>query len=499
MSKTITKSKYINGVQCPAFLWLEMNVPEKIAEPNSAVIHRMEQGTLAGELATKIFPDGINIPAKNFKENLKKTQELLKKRKPLFEAGFNFETEDGNIYARIDILRPAGKDKWDIIEVKSGTKIKGINLHDVSFQKYVCEKCGLKINKCILCHVNNEYVKQGEIKPEELFVLEEVDEQVDDLHDGVEDKIKKLFEVINLPQCPKVTCQDILNTEYSNVAIDEFYDSLPEENVFQLYRIFTKKAVELYEKGIIQIKDIPANFRLNDKQKIQKNCCDGKCSHVDKKEIGNFLKKLKYPLYYLDFETYNTIIPMFDGTKPYQQIPFQFSLHIVEERSAKPKHISFLADGASDPRPEFIKALKNNLGDEGSIVVFNESFEKRIIKDCCECFPLFAEWGEGVLSRIVDLLKPFRDFHFYHPNQKGSASIKNVLPIFSQDVNYKDLLIQNGEDASLSYLRSHVLGDASPEEKAKIRKALEKYCELDTYAEIVLVDGLGKVSAETKE
>ena len=434
-----------------------------------------------------------SIPTQDFDENLKRTKKLLQERKPLFEAGFNFETEDGQIFARIDILRPVGKDKWDIIEVKSGTKIKDINIHDVSFQKYVCEKGGIKVNKCILCHINSDYVLHGKINPNELFILEEVDDQVSDLYGGVGDKIKELFEVVKLSECPRITCKDILNTEYSNVAIDDFYDSLPEENVFQLYRIFTKKALELYEQGIIQIKDIPSAYKLNDKQKIQKACSEKGCTHVDKAEISKFIKRLVYPLYYLDFETYNTVLPIFEGTKPYQQIPFQFSLHIVESPGAKPKHISFLADGKEDPRPKFIQTLKDNLGETGSIVVYNEGFEKRILRECCEALPEFESWCGGILNRVIDLLTPFREFHFYHPKQSGSASIKKVLPIFSQDVNYHDLIIQNGEDASLSYLRSHVGGEVSPEEKKKIREALEKYCELDTYAEIVLVDELEKM------
>ena len=225
-SPLLTKSKYISGVDCQAYLWLLMNDPSKIPEPNSEVKHRMEQGTLVGELATKLYPDGIKVLT-DFKDNLTQTQELLSKRKPLFEAGFKYSTKEGDIYARIDILLPVGKDEWDIIEVKSGTKVKDINLDDVAFQKYVCEKCGLKIRKSFLCHINNKYVKNGEIEIKELFDVEDVCEGVDKKSVYVRNKIKELFDVIKLKKCPKVLPEEILEAEYSNIAIDEFYDSLP--------------------------------------------------------------------------------------------------------------------------------------------------------------------------------------------------------------------------------------------------------------------------------
>lgn len=488
MKPLLTKSSYTSGVDCQAFLWLKINDPSRIPELNSEAKNRMEQGTIVGELATKLYPEGINVSS-DFKENITQTQSLLSKRKILFEPGFQAETPEGKIYARLDILVPVENDEWDIIEVKSGTKVKPINIHDVSFQKYVCEKSGLKIRKCFLCHINNEYVKNGEINIKELFKIEDICEKVDEKSVYLGNKIKELFDVMKLKECPKVTPEEILEAEYENIAIDEFYDSLPEENVFQLYRIRKKKAMDLYQRGVIKIEDIPDNFKLTDKQNIQRNQAGKNTHHADKEKISSFLNKLEYPLYYLDFETFGTAIPLFDKTKPYQQIPFQFSLHIVKKKGDKPEHISFLADGTEDPRPEFLKMLKENLGYKGSIVVYSESFERGRIKEGFEAFPDYEEWGNEILDRIIDLLHPFKNFHFYHPKQKGSASIKKVLPIFSEDVKYDDLIITNGSDASISYYKSH-FEDVPLEEKEKIREALEEYCELDTLAEILLVEGL---------
>jgi len=486
----LTKSKYISGVQCPAYLWLLVNDPSKIPELNDEAKKRMEDGIIIGEMATKMYPGGIKILED--KTNLSGTISVLKERKPLFEPGFQYETSDGNIYARLDILIPIGKDEWDIIEVKSGTKVKPINLHDVAFQKYVCEKAGLKIRKCFLCNINKEFVKDGEIKPKDFFVLEDVDDRIEEQILEVEDRIKSLFNVMNLKKCPKVTKEDIIATEYSNIAVDEFFDSLPEKNVFDIYRLGKKKALELYEQGVIKIKDLPEDFKLNYKQHIQRVSTNRGEPHIDKKKIGKFLDTLEYPLYYLDFETFSTAIPMLDKTKPYQQIPFQYSLHVVEKKGAEPKHISYLAD-CEDPREEFTQSLKDNLGDKGSIVVYYESFEKGRITECIEAFPEFLEWGKGILDRFVDLYRPFGDFHYHHHKQKGSSSLKDILPVFSKDVKYSDLLIQNGADASLSYYKSHFGEGVSAKEKSKIREALEKYCELDTYAEVLIVEGLMEI------
>jgi len=278
--------------------------------------------------------------------------------------------------------------------------------------------------------------------------------------------------------------------------IEDFMKALPEENVFQLYNIRKKKALELFELGIIQIKDLPKTTKLTDCQKVQHKVSKDSSTHIDKPKIKEFLDSLKYPLYNLDFETYSLAIPRFNGTKPYQQLPFQFSLHIIEKPDSEPKHISFLVEDDKDPRQAILKALKDNLGTEGSIIVYNQSFEKGRIKELGEAFPEEQSWAEAILERIIDLLHPFKSFHVYSPEQKGSASIKKVLPTYT-NLSYADLLISNGADASLSFMKSH-LEPCNKEEKATIRESLEKYCELDTYAQVMLLRELEEMCGKTK-
>ena len=239
--------------------------------------------------------------------------------------------------------------------------------------------------------------------------------------------------------------------------------------------------------------EVPDNVKLNDKQKIQRLLAENGGVHKDKEQIDSFLKNLQYPLYYLDFETINPAVPKFDGMKPYQRIPFQFSLHIQEKLDGEIKHISFLADGTSDPRPKFMKALKDNLGDKGDILVYNQGFEKGVMNEGATAFTEFREWyDETIISRVKDLWDVFRNFHYYDPKQKGSASIKYVLPALS-DLSYSEMDIKNGALASYEYERVTYDLEINEEERLKVRKALEKYCELDTLAEVKIVEALRKL------
>jgi len=481
----LTKSKYLLGLQCPKLLWMEVN--KKTPEPDESAKHKFEVGNIIGELAKKLFPEGIDIPTDDFKANINKTKELLKKRKPLFEASFLID----NLFSRPDILFPVGDDEWDVIEVKSGTKVKDVNIHDVSFQKYLYEKCGLKIRKCFLMHINNQYVRDGEIEPKELFVQSEITQEANSAMDGITKRIDNMLKIVHSKQCPKVDIGKHCKDPYECGLKCDCWDNLPEENVFNLY-LGGKKSYELYGSGILKIKDIPKGYKLNPRQKIQVECAiNGNCN-INKDKIKKFLDELKYPLYYLDFETINPALPKFDGMKPYQRIGFQYSLHIVEKPGAKPKHISFLADGVNDPRPKFLQSLKDNLGKRGDIIVYNESFEKGVFTEHCDAFPEFQDWlSKNIMPRIKDLLIPFRQFHYYDPKQCGSASIKKVLPVMS-DLSYKDMEINNGGDASIAY-ENATYGNVSEKEKKKVRDALEKYCELDTLAEIKIIDRLMEI------
>ncbi len=511
----LTKSNYLLGLQCPKLLWITKKDKTRIPEPDISAKHNFKIGTLIGELATTVFESGIDLSQCNFKENIDKTKESLEERKPIFEAGFLVD----NLFSRGDILFPtgdnsskddSGEPKWDIIEVKSATKVKDINIHDVSFQKYIYEKAGLKIRKCFLMHINNQYIKNGEIEPKELFHQEDITEKVEEFSLGIEKRIENMLKIINSREEPKCSIGVYCSDPYDCPLKIECWKHIPKESIFDFYRMFSKKKFELYNSGIVKLNDVPDSVKLNDKQKIQRLLAlapENKI-HKDKEQIKHFLDNLNYPVYYLDFETINPAIPKFDGMKPYQRIPFQFSLHIQEKPNGELKHVSFLAEGTSDSRPKFMQALKDNLGDGGDVLVYNQGFEKGVMNECSDALPEFREWyDENILPRIKDLWDVFRNFWYYDSKQKGSASIKYVLPVLS-DLSYSEMDIRNGIMASLEYERvtfgsndeicKEETKNINPEEvkglikleRKRVRDNLEKYCGLDTFAEVEIVKGL---------
>ncbi len=476
----LSKSKYLTGLQCPRHLWIAVNDKEKLPEFDAATQKRFDVGHELEEYAKKLFPGGIDIPTDDFNENLQLTQALLKEEKPLFEPAFMID----DLYSRGDILVP-NEDGWDVIEIKSATEVKEVNLHDVSFQKHVYEKCGLKIKNCYLMHINNEYVRDGEIDPSKLLIKTDITSQVDEYIVGIEDRIKKMKEIISDPILVENKIGPHCTDPYECPLIDDCWSFLPEGHVFQLYNARKTKCFSLIEDKIYALKDIPSDFKLNDKQGIQIKCEKSGETHVNKEAIKHFLNGLEYPIYYLDFETINPAIPMFDGSRPYQQIPFQFSLHVVKSPGSKVEHHEFLYSGNSDPREEFASALKKVIGSSGSVVVYNQSFEISRLKELALFLPSCKEWVSDVIYRMVDLLVVFRGFAYYNPKQEGSASIKKVLPaIVGKD--YSSLEISEGGDASLTYLEN--FGDI-----ASVEKDLLEYCKLDTMAMVWIVEKLEEI------
>jgi len=468
-------------------LWILYHEPEKVPQPDAVAQYRFDQGYLVGELARSMFPRGIDIPAEDFMGNIRQTKELVRSRITLFEAGFLA----GNTCCRLDILNPAGNREWDIIEVKSSTKVKDVNIHDVSFQKFCCENWGLIIRKCFLLYINNDYVKNGEIDPGGLFNIEDITDRVDEAGSKIRSRIDAMHEVITAEQCPDVRIGRQCNDPYGCPLVPVCWDFLPENNVFNLYR-GGKKCLELFEGGVLAIKDIPDDFGLSVIQQIQRDCEISGKLHVNKEAIDDFLQALHYPLYYLDFETFSPAVPMFDGTRPYQRIPFQFSLHMVKDAGSSPEHFYFLAEGSNDPRPEFLCRLKEVLGDNGSIVVYNQAFEEGIVKELADAFPEYSQWTEGVAGRMVDLLLPFKGFHYYHPEQRGSASLKRVLPAVT-GVGYEEMDIDSGEIASIAFMEATYNIDVTDERRDKIRDDLLRYCKQDTEGMVWIVDKLRRV------
>ena len=477
MTPLLTKSKYLNGLQCPKLLWTVFN--GSLPEVDAATQYLFDQGHLINGFSRQWFPDGVLLSEDDFMGNVEKTKEALKLRKPLFEPGFLVD----DLYARADILVPVG-DQWDLIEVKSSTEVKDVHIQDVAFQKFVYQKAGLRIRNCSVMIINNQYVKDGDIDPKQLLKVEDVTVLVDT--DGMQARIDDMFRVISSGR-PDTPIGPQCNDPYDCALIDDCWAFLPDFSVTDLYYL-GKKKWDLISQGILSIADVPDGY-LNDKQKIQKAAVVSGSAHVDKGGIGEFLSSLEYPLYYLDFETVNPAVPLWDGCHPYQQVPFQFSLHIQHE-DGRLEHFEYLHSGVDDPRPAFLETLKPLLGTAGTILAFNQSFEIGRLRECSEAFPSYKPWYDEILPRFVDLITPFRSFLYHSPEQHGSNSIKAVLPAMTGQ-SYDNLTIADGGQASRAYLHM-TFTNIPDEEKQKIRKDLLKYCGLDTEGMVWVVERLRK-------
>jgi Domain of unknown function(DUF2779)/Domain of unknown function DUF83 len=378
----ISKSKFLHGLQCPKLLWCDYNAKHLFPEIDEGLQAVFEQGHEVGSLAKRMFPNGIEIdtdPA-DFEGAIQLTQEHLPSRRPMFEATLS---ANGG-YARADILNPVGNDEWDLIEVKSTTSLKDVHIPDLAFQAWVFGEAGLKIRRCFLCHINNQFIRRGEIDLKEFFTLVDVTSDVSVYSRDIGSRISEMGKIIRSANCPETQIGPHCDSPYTCPLHEYCWSFVPAHSVFDLYGDNKGRRWDLLKRNILRISEIPKDYPLSAKQEIQRAAVLSGRPQVKRTQIAEFLKNLKYPLHFLDFETFSTAIPLFDGIRPYEQIPFQFSLHIVHEAGEKPKHRKYLADGRKDPRPEFMRQLKAAIEPVGSILVFNAPFEKGRLKECAE-------------------------------------------------------------------------------------------------------------------
>ena len=495
-----SKSKYCGLWQCPKIAWLKKYKPEEYVIDDGTRA-RMDNGNVVGDLAMQLFGEYNEVTAyKNDKLDIPKMIELTKQymtegRDNICEASFNYN----GLYCAVDILRKQGNG-WAIYEVKSSTHEDNyIYIVDVSYQKYVLEKCGVKVTGTYLVNINSDYVFDGTLKLDELFKITDVYEFVLQEEDEVEEKIKMAEELLASEKEPNIDISCNCNNPYKCGFWKYCSKHLPTPSVFDLYRLNFSKKIEYYNRNIIsfedlrstgwylgEIRDRQIDYALNDKG-----------VYVDKENIKKFLDTLSYPLYFLDFETQQPIIPIYVGTKPYQQIPFQYSLHYIEHEGGELKHKEFLGISGEDPRRALAEALCNDIPAGACVLAYNKSFECGRIGELAKTFPDLQMHLSAIEFSIKDLLDPFRQGYYYKKEIGGSFSIKSVLPAMFPDdptLNYHNLEgVHNGGEAMSIYPK---IKDMSPEEQKIARHNLLKYCELDTFAMVKIWQELVRLTKE---
>jgi len=492
---TLSKSSFASGLQCYKRLWIEKNDSGLVPEPPLSKQAIFDQGHEVGSWSHRLFKDGILLRNElDFKAHLQASRDALASRNPLFEPAFAIP----GAYARADILVPVGAGQWDLLEVKSSsnvwddnarTRISAVYLQDIAFQLYVYRSAGIDVRQAYLVFLDRDYIRQGEIDPHRLFRREDVTNLAEALLPAIPSQLATLSQVIQRSTVPEMGIGLQCSSPYDCSLMSHCWKNVPVDSIFTLYGAGTD-AWAWWNDGIIRVADLPPTGEYSSKQAIQITAERTQERYLDAPAVQRFLESLRYPLNFLDFETIMPAVPMFDGCRPYAQVPFQFSLHFQRSPGGQVTHLAHLADGWGDPRLGFLQALQASLHPDGSIVSYNSSFETSRLKELAKQLPDYAGWIESILPRFAnaDLLQPFRAFAIYDPSQHGSASIKAVLPAFT-DLRYEDLAIQDGGTASSQFL-ALLKGLIPKEEIAKLRENLSKYCERDTLAMVKLVEKL---------
>lgn len=486
-SHLLSKSSFIRGVQCEKHLYLykyHYNEMDQLSDMQRAIFKR---GTDVGKLAQQLFPNGFDASPKSqfeYDKAVKETKKLIEeKQKVIYEASFNFS----DVLAVADIV-VNDKTGLKVFEVKSSTSISETYIRDAALQYWVISNCGYKIKDFSITYINNQYVRNGELDQNELFITESVLKLILPLQKWVEENVKTFKKVLAKKSIPKIDIGEHCYDPYTCGFYEYCRKHIPENSVFDLSGIHLTKKYDFYRDGIIRLEDIPDNAKLSQSAKLQLDVYKSKKNIIDKQAIKEFLADLNYPLYFMDFETFQPVVPMFDNSKPYQQIPFQYSLHYKKNKKSKTDHFEFLAEAGADPRIKFIENLLRDTKGEGDILTYNKSFEVLRLKEIADAFPKYKTEIEERINRVKDLMLPFQKKYYYTYKMQGSYSIKYVLPALIPELSYEKLEINEGGLASIAFESLYYETDLM--RIADTRTNLMEYCKLDTFAMVKLLEKL---------
>ena len=492
MSKSrLSKSTFIRGLQCEKSLYLYKH-HYRLKDPTPTSLQAVfDQGNNIGILAQQLFPNGADAsPENHFKmvESVEKTLNFISQGESIiYEATFQFN----NVLAALDIL-VKDEEGWKAYEVKSSTKVSETYIKDAAIQYYAITNSGIDLKDISIVHINNQYTKDGELDIHQLFSIKSVYDEVLEFLPRIPSEVRRLKSVIESPEIPNVDighhCSDPYDCDFKGTC----WKHIPDYSVFNISRLNKEKKFDLYNQGVITLDQIDlSEASLNPNQVLQvQSEINGK-RHINLDEIRNFTSGLNYPLYFLDFETIGPAVPKYEGSRPYQQLVFQYSLHIQETSSSEIIHREYLADPTEDPRIGFIEQLIEDCGASGDVLVYNIGFERGKLNDLREVFPQYSSELKEIVNRLKDLMIPFQQRWYYTPEMKGSYSIKLVLPALVTELSYNDLEIKEGGTASnifLSMVNGTFEGDAE-----ETRRQLLEYCEMDTFAMVKILDTLRQV------
>lgn len=481
----LTKTKYLSAQQCHKRVWYEIWRPNVVAPPTLSQRRIMDQGTDVGALARERYPDGVLISSFGQK-SLDETAEALRRgATTLFEPAFLHD----NVLVRCDILHRQEDSAWEIIEVKSSTQVKLYHIDDLAIQRYVLQGCGMTVAAVKLMHIDSRRCVYPDLS--KLFAVADVTDQADVAALHLASNLKAIRAALSRKGEPAISIGLHCNRPFPCPLKRLCWRNVPRASIFTIPRLDGEKASQLVARNILHVCDVPPDFPLTPSQRAYVEMQRSGQPVIRVAGIRELLAKLERPIHFLDFETMAYAVPRFDGMRPYEGAPFQYSCHVLH-RNGRLGHREYLHQDTSDPRPALAHSLVQHIGPAGSVVVYNAGFERMALAGLARAVPEVAAKLDSIAARLWDQRDVFcRDYD--HPGFLGSTSIKYVLPVIVPGLSYTDLAIQQGEDAQAVWSAMIACQDESA--KAQMVADLRDYCQLDTYAMVEIQRALEKVAA----
>ncbi|MDE0046477.1 MAG: DUF2779 domain-containing protein [bacterium] len=490
----LSKSRFISGTQCHLRLWYETYRPDLRSEPDDVLQAVFDTGHEVGRTACRLYPGGhdVNHDHRHIPEALEETRSVIDagSAPALFEAAF----EHQGVLVRADVIERLPGGGWRLVEVKSSTRLKDVFVRDAAVQLWVLKGAGLDVRDAGVLTLDRDYVHDGvTLDLDALFRLHPVLEEASAYHDAVEAEVREMQRMLSRQAAPDIApgghCFEPYECPYyAHCTRDAVW---PDHSIDELPRLDAERRTELAAAGIEEIREVPGDFPLTWLQGIvRQTICEGRATlHGD---ISGALANLRPPVRHLDFETFAPAIPRFAGTRPFDAVPFLFSVH-TENRGKGILHADYLHESNDDPRPELADRLIEALGREGSVCTYS-GYEGWVLRQLCEALPDRAGDIRAIEARLFDLLPVVRN-GYYHPEFRGSFSIKNVLPVLAAGLSYDDLAISDGRTAAVLY--AEALANADQEGRRRTFEDLRAYCARDTLALVTLREALGNLARET--
>lgn len=460
-------------LSCPNEFWLSVHQPLLMAKAETLdYAHRRQEGYEVERYAKLLS---------RFADNDEYTVDFQR----------TFQTAD--LAARCDVvITDKATGVIDIYEIKASSKVKDEHYDDLAFQKVTAMRSGATVGSTFVITLNSEYVRNGEINADELFTVDEVTDTVDAKFAGTEASIEAAFNYLKAE--PRVALDEYCKDNGLDCRFIRLnFPDLPERTIFELYTLKHDKRRELLREGIVDIRDIPDDYKLSDKQRAHVNLAKINEPKIEVEAIRERLNSWEYPLHFLDYETFAYAIPQFDGVKPFQQMVFQYSLHSIDAPGAEMRHSEYLSRGDDQLSRSVAESLRDAMsGGIGTVLVWYESFEKGRNDEMAAMFPDLADFFNEVNSKTYDLMKIFSENLYIHPEFKGRNSIKKVMPVLVPSLDYGALGISDGLAATIKWFHA-TTRKLSVDERETIFQDLLEYCTLDTMAMVEIYDVLRKL------